>query len=249
MDLSVLRDDMVQGLEHESKGVLESSSISVAMRTVPRHEFVGDASAEAAYQDCAFTYRGTTILSPSMVARLLEALNPTGAKSVLVVGAGTGYTVAVLAEIVGAAKVSAIDLSRGLVWDARHNLSRTGYERVFVDCRDGAEGLPEYAPFDRILVEAAAIDPPAPLLDQLTTDGRLVMPRGVTDQQLIVHGKERLVDTVGPVRFKPLLIDGEQAGGIERNRTTREDQEFAARAAERRRGWEHEWIDWDHTEF
>jgi protein-L-isoaspartate(D-aspartate) O-methyltransferase len=112
--------------------------------------------------------------------------------------------------------------------------------------RDGAEGLPEYAPFDRVLVEAAAVRPPRALTDQLAPDGRLVMPLGASDQSLAVFdGRDAEPEKLAPVRFKPLLVEGEQPGGIERNRTAREESERRARAAERRRGWEQDWIDWD----
>jgi protein-L-isoaspartate(D-aspartate) O-methyltransferase len=245
MELAVLRDDMVDGLSHPSKGVLESESLTVAMGTVPRHEFV-PADPEAAYADRSFDHGGSTVLSPSTVATLLEALDVQAGHDVLVVGAGVGYTAAVAAEIAGARRVTAIDLSRPLVYEARRNLGTTGYGEVLVDRGDGARGLPEYAPFDRILVEAAAIDPPDALVDQLTPEGRLVLPLGGSDQALAAVGPDGgVVDSHGDVRFKPLLVEGEQAGGIERNRTAREDRERARRAAERRRGWEQEWIDWD----
>lgn len=244
MDLATLRDDMVEGLAHDSKGVLESEVVSVAMRTVPRHEFVPDAE-ESAYQDRAVDHRGTTILAPNMVATLLEALDPQDTDTVLVVGAGVGYTAAVLAEIVGAESVNAVDLSRPLVFEARRNLARAGYGAVLVDRRDGAEGLPEYAPFDRILVEAATIDPPRSLLNQLSEDGRLVIPLGFNDQRLAAIDASGDRDWLGPVRFRPLLVEGEEVGGIERNRMNREDRERAERIAERRHGWEHDWIDWD----
>ncbi|MDY6817148.1 MAG: protein-L-isoaspartate O-methyltransferase [Halobacteriales archaeon] len=254
MDLTVLRDDLIDGLEHPTKGVLENERLSAAMRTVPRHEFVDIDSPEAAYTDQAFTERGTTVLSPSLVARLLEALAPRPDDEVLVVGCGVGYTAAVLAEMVGPTSVSAVDLARSLVIDARRNLERTGYGAVFVDRRDGADGLPEYAPFDRILVEAAAVQPPRALLDQLTDTGRLVMPLGANDQDLVAIGGDsdpdgelEIIDRFGPVRFKPLLVEGEQPDTIERNRTAREEQERAQQQAQRRHGWEQDWIDWDRT--
>jgi len=245
MDLAVLRDDMVEGLAHPSKGVLESETLTVALRDVPRHAFV-PAEPEAAYADRAFDRRGSTVIAPSTAALLLEALDLREGQDVLVVGAGVGYTTAVAAEIVGARHVNAIDLSRPLVYEARQNLRETGYREVLVDCRDGTQGLPEYAPFDRILVEAAAVEPPAALLAQLADGGRLVLPLGANDQVLTaVDSTGDVASRHGGVRFQPLLLEGEQAGGIERNRMAREDRERAARAAERRRGWEQEWIDWD----
>ncbi|MDZ7701410.1 MAG: protein-L-isoaspartate O-methyltransferase [Halobacteriales archaeon] len=245
MDLAVLRDDLVDGLVEPPKEVLTGEALTVAMREVPRHRFV-PAPEESAYEDRAFDYEGTTVLAPSLVARLLEALAPEPGDRVLVVGAGTGYTTALAAELAGAANVSAVDIARELVLEARRNLARAGYGEALVDCRDGADGLPEYAPFDRMLVEAAAVRPPRALLDQLAPGGRLVMPLGTRDQSLAaIDGPDAEPERLGPVRFKPLLVDGEQAGGLERNRTAREESERQARAAERRRGWEQDWIDWD----
>ncbi|WP_336360792.1 protein-L-isoaspartate O-methyltransferase family protein [Haladaptatus sp. ZSTT2] len=243
MDLAVLRDDMVASLEHESKQCVYSEAVSIAMRTVPRHCFIDDA--RGAYTDQAFDHRGTTILAPSTVGRLVEALCPAEGESVLVVGAGIGYTAAVLAAIVGPENVQAVDISRQLVYDARRCLAKAGYETVYVDQGDGARGLPAYAPYDKILVEAAAVRPPRALLDQLAPDGRLVMPLGVGKQTLVAFEDGDVVDHYGSVLFRPLLVDGEQAGTIERNRTAREDFEHMVRESESRHGWEHEWIDWD----
>ncbi|MFC6731619.1 MULTISPECIES: protein-L-isoaspartate O-methyltransferase [unclassified Haladaptatus] len=244
MDLAVLRDDMVASLEHESKRCVTSDAVSIAMRTVPRHCFVDDA--RGAYTDQAFDHRGTTILAPSTAGRLLEALCLEPDESVLIVGAGVGYTAAVVAEIVGAANVQAVDISRQLVYDARQCLADAGYESVYVDQGDGAFGLPAYAPYDKILVEAASVRPPAALLDQLAPGGRLVMPLGAGEQTLVAIEGGDVVEHCGTVIFRPLLVDGEQAGTVERNRTAREDYEHAVRDAESRHGWEQEWIDWDH---
>ncbi|PSQ28050.1 protein-L-isoaspartate O-methyltransferase [Halobacteriales archaeon SW_10_68_16] len=192
MEPAVLRDDMVDSLEHESKGCVHSETVSVAMRAVPRHEFVDDE--RGAYADRAFERFGTRVLAPSTAGRLLEAVDSEPDDSVLVVGAGVGYTAAVLAEIVGDRSVQAVDITRRLVYEARENLASAGYGGVLVDRRDGAEGFPEYAPYDRVLLE---------------------------------------------------LVEGEQADTVERNRTRREDREFAQRDARRRKGWELDWIDWD----
>ncbi|MFC7081497.1 protein-L-isoaspartate O-methyltransferase family protein [Halorussus caseinilyticus] len=250
MDLAVLCDDMVDSLEHPSKGVVSSESVSAAMRAVPRHEFVEDD--RLAYADRSFEHRGTRVLAPSTAARLLEALDAGEGDSVLVVGAGVGYTAAVLAEIVGEHNVHAVDITRSVVLDARRTLASAGYDGVFVDCRDGSGGLPEYAPFDRILVEAAAADPPRPLVEQLASDGRLVIPVGVGEQSLTAIEGDEVGDQkgrpLGTVAFAPLLVAGEEADSIERNRTVREDRERAERALERRTGWERDWIDWDGDE-
>lgn len=243
MDPAVLRDDMVASLEHESKRVLHSETLSVALRTIPRQEFVPDE--RVAYADRSFERHGTRVLAPSTVARLLEALDPAPGESVLVVGAGVGYTAAVLAELVGDHAVHAIDIAWRMVREARENLARAGYDGVLVDRRNGSEGLPEYAPYDRILLEAAAVRPPRALIDQLAADGRLVMPAGLCEQTLVAVEDDATMERLGTVAFAPMLVNGEQADTVERNRTTREDREFARRAAERRRGWEQDWIDWD----
>ncbi len=243
MELAVLRDDMVDSLEHESKGCVSSETVSIAMRTVPRHAFLDDE--EGAYADRAFQVFGTRALAPSTVGRLLEALSPDPEHDVLVVGAGIGYTAAVLAEITGESQVQAIDITRRLVYEARENLGRAGYGGVLVDRRDGAGGFPEYAPYDRILLEAAAVRPPEALVDQLTPDGRLVMPLGAHDQNIATVDANGSVTRSGGCAFNPMLVEGEQVDTVERNRTRREEREFAARAAKRRRGWELDWIDWD----
>jgi protein-L-isoaspartate(D-aspartate) O-methyltransferase len=243
MDLAVLRDDMVDSLQHESKGCLSHEGVSLAMREVPRHAFVD--SERGAYADQAFERHGTRVLAPSTAARLLESLAPKPGERSLIVGAGVGYTTAVVAEVVGSAETHAIDIDRRLVSEARSNLASAGYDEVLVDRGDGADGLPSYAPYDCILVEAAAIDPPRALLDQLAEDGRLVIPLGGGEQTLSVVSKDRSIERHGTVAFRPLLVDGESPSSIERNRMHREDREFAQKHAESRAGWEQEWIDWD----
>ena len=244
MDSAVLRDDMVEGLVHESKGYVRSERVASAMRAVPREPFVADEG--SAYADKATQDLGTTVLAPSMAGRLFEALDLRPGDDVLVVGCGVGYTAAVVAEIVGERHVHAIDIARRVVWAARSNLGKAGYDGVLVDRRDGANGLPEYAPYDRILLEAAAIEPPRALVEQLHADGRLVMPLGAGEQTLaVVDGDGDRVDDRGPVAFQPMLLEGEQSDALERNRTHREDREHADRAAQSRTGWEQEWIDWD----
>ncbi|ESP87609.1 protein-L-isoaspartate O-methyltransferase family protein [Candidatus Halobonum tyrrellensis] len=227
--------------------------VLAAMAAVPRHEFV----AESPYANREGEQGGTRVLSPATAARVLSALSADPGDRTLVVGAGVGYTPAVIAETVGAEHVHAVDISREMVYEARANLAAADYGGVLVDRRDGSDGLPEYAPFDRVLVEAAAVDPPRALVGQLAPDGRLVMPRGRgAEQTLVAFEPEdsddtgdaagvRAVDEFGPVAFRPLLVEGEQADAGVRNRTEREDAEFARQGYFAPTGWEHEWIDWD----
>ena len=243
MDPAVLRDDMVDSLQHEAKAVVGSERVGVAMREVPREPFVEEES--AAYADRSFERFGTRVLSPSAAGRLLEALAVRPGDDVLVVGVGVGYTAAVIAEITGEANVHGVDIARRLVYDARSNLERAGYPGVLVDCRDGACGLGEYAPYDRILVEAAAVEPPPALVDQLAPGGRLVMPLGTGGQELVAIEDGDRVAEFGTVAYHPMLVEGEQPHGVERNRTRREDREHARRDARRRKGWEQSWIDWN----
>ena len=251
MDPAVLRDDMVDGLEEALSSELVDEDVAMAMRTVPRHEFVGD----RAYENRASERGGTRVLAPGTVARMLSGLGlDTDANhDVLIVGAGVGYTAAVVAELVGERHVHAVDINRRAVVDARENLREAGCDAVLVDCRDGAKGMPEYAPFDRILVEAAAVRPPRALLDQLADDGRLVMPMGGPEQTLVAVEADAATDSngfdvvgeYGPTAFNPILVDGEQAGGLSRNRMEREDREFAQQGHFAPSGWEYEWVDWD----
>ncbi|QZY00984.1 protein-L-isoaspartate O-methyltransferase [Halobaculum rubrum] len=237
---------MLDSVEH-SLGRSIAPAVREAMATVPREEFV----AEAPYANRAGEQGGARVLSPATVARLLSTLEPAAGEETLVVGAGVGYTAAVLAEVAGARHVHAVDISRRLVYDARQNLSAAGYDAVLVDRADGARGLPAYAPFDRIVVEAAAVEPPPDLVDQLAPDGRLVLPRGRgADQSVVAYesddsGSVREAETAGPVSLSPLLVEGEQAGAGVRNRTRREDAEFSEQGYFAKTGWEHEWIDWD----
>lgn len=241
MDPAALREDMVDGIEHAMD---VDESVGLAMRTVPRESFVEGTP----YDNRASDYEGTTVLAPALAARLLSALNASEDHDVLVVGAGVGYTAAVLAELVDETRIHAVDIDRRLVHAARSNLEAAGYGGVLVDCRDGAEGLPEYAPFDRILVEAAAVRPPRRLVAQLAEGGRLVMPMGGPEQTLVsVDAGGDVVEKHGPVAFRPLLVDGEQRSGPVRNRTEREDAEHAEPGSGyfAQSGWEQEWIDWD----
>ena len=244
MDHATLRADMVDRLEHNLQQSLGPAVLD-ALQTVPRHEFVDNA-----YEPGSDEVAGSRVLSPQTVARLLGVLGAGEGDETLVVGAGVGYTAAVLAEIVGGRHVHAIDIDRQLVHLARDNLTAAGYDAVLVDCRDGARGYPEYAPFDRVVIESAVVDPPQAIREQLAAGGRVVFPRGTAEQTLVAaeadsDGTLDALGAFGPVRFRPMLVDGEQPSGHERNRTRREDAEFDAQGYVAKTGWEYEWLDWD----
>jgi protein-L-isoaspartate(D-aspartate) O-methyltransferase len=254
MDEASLRADMIEGLEHELGEPL-GADVLTALQRIPRETFVDDSP----YANAASDEAGTRVLAPATAVRLITALDVTEGDDVLVVGAGVGYSVAMLAEIAGARHVHAVDIDREAVALARSNLSAAGYDAVLVDRRDGANGLPEYAPYDRILLEAAVLEPPRALREQLADGGRIVYPRGNAVQTVaaiepVPDGTAepnddapigfRTVETAGPARLRPMLVDGEQRG-VERNRTRREDAERAEQARFARHGWEQEWIDWD----
>jgi protein-L-isoaspartate(D-aspartate) O-methyltransferase len=230
-------------VERISRAQTLPAALIDAMATVPRERFVETAP----YGELPQRVDDSDVLAPSTVAQLLGMAAPIRGEEprVLLVGAGVGYTAAVIAELVGAPAVHAVDIDRRLVRRARRNLARAGHAAVLVDCADGADGYPLYAPYDRIIVEAAAARVPPALLEQLTATGRLVLPLGGSDQQLVSVDATGEVREAGPrVRLSPLLAPGEAPAGPIRNRTVREDSERADAAADRRHGWELEWIDW-----
>ncbi|WP_096393996.1 protein-L-isoaspartate O-methyltransferase [Halorubrum trapanicum] len=263
MDDASLRADMIEGLEHQIGEPIEPPVLT-ALQRVPRDPFVDDSPRGGVDGDDPHS------LSLPTLVRLVTALDAAEGDSVLVVGAGVGYSVAMLAEIAGARRVHAIDIDRSAVHAARSNLDAAGYGAVLVDRADGADGLPAYAPYDRILLETAVVEPPRSLREQLASGGRIVYPRGAgvqtvaaiepsptaetdltapsesdsdADDDPAPAGFET-VETHGPARLQPMLVDGEQPGA-ERNRTRREDAERAERGRQRRHGWEQDWIDWD----
>jgi protein-L-isoaspartate(D-aspartate) O-methyltransferase len=179
-----------------------------AMAQVPRHEFVPPQLFREAYEDHPLPIGGgQTISQPYMVAAMVEALALRGAEKVLEVGTGSGYEAAVLARL--AAKVYTIEYDAGLARTARERLSRMGLANVIVVEGDGSLGYPASAPYDGILVAAAAPEVPARLFEQLTEGGRLVIPVGRRDwQELRLIRKldgGPVVTGLGQCRFVPLL--------------------------------------------
>ena len=179
-----------------------------AMSRVPRHEFTAEKYRDQAYEDHPLPIgEGQTISQPYMVAVMLEALSLTATDKALEVGTGSGYATALLAEL--AAQVFSLERHTRLADEARALIARLGYTNVKIIAGDGAQGLPEAAPFDAILVSAAAPEVPSALLTQLAEGGRMVVPVGVGDSQQLQlirlqDGKPRTL--LGDLcRFVPLV--------------------------------------------
>src|SRR5271168_179907 len=187
---------------------IHSQRVLDAMESVPRHLFVLPEHVFAAYADEPLPIgEGQTISQPFMVAAMADALSLEGHERVLEVGAGTGYQAAVLSLL--AREVIAIETIPELAESARERLARLGYSSVRVEQGDGSLGFSGDAPFDAILVSAAAPAVPQPLVDQLADGGRLVIPVGQTDQQelfrIVKEGNRTTQQKLFACRFVPLV--------------------------------------------
>jgi len=194
-----------------SRGISDPRVLE-AMLCVPRHEFVSPAHRAQAYEDRPLPIGdGQTISQPYVVALMLEALQLAPNEKVLEVGSGSGYATALLTKLAG--QVYSIERHDALASSAREVLARLGYANVKVITADGSVGLPAIAPFDAILVSAAASDLPAALVAQLREGGRMIVPVGTNDTQqlqFIRIDKGRPVITLREaVRFVPLIHDAD----------------------------------------
>jgi protein-L-isoaspartate(D-aspartate) O-methyltransferase len=182
LDFAALRERMVRQ-QIEARGV-HDARVLAAMRSVPRHLFV-DADAQAnAYSDHPLPIgEGQTISQPLMVALMTAALAPAPGMRVLEIGTGSGYQAAVLSAIVK--EVFTVERRPALARRAEAALARAGITNVQVKVGDGSEGWASEAPFDGIIVTAGAPRVPEVLVDQLADGGRLVVPVGSPDQQLL----------------------------------------------------------------
>jgi protein-L-isoaspartate(D-aspartate) O-methyltransferase len=189
----------------ESRGVRDRPTLAT-MRKVPRHLFVPAELVAQAYEDHPLPIgHGQTISQPYIVAFMTEALGLDGGETVLEVGTGSGYQAAVLSEI--AKQVYTIEIVAPLAEEAAARLARLGYGNVSVRAGDGFRGWPEAAPFDAIMVTAAAPRVPEPLKQQIKDGGRIVLPVGDEYQELVVvtrRGAKFEEKRVLPVRFVPM---------------------------------------------
>ncbi|RMG21586.1 MAG: protein-L-isoaspartate(D-aspartate) O-methyltransferase [Deltaproteobacteria bacterium] len=180
-----------------------------AIARVPRDLFVPEAYRDLAYADTAVPLApGSTVSQPFIVAYMTQAARVAPGDRVLEVGTGSGYQAAVLAEL--GAEVYTIERSSALAEAAKARLEALGYDRVHVRAGDGAEGWPEAAPFDAILVTAHSPEIPPALVAQLAPGGRLVIPLGPPEAQRLesfVKNEEGTLhpETRIPVRFVPLV--------------------------------------------
>ncbi len=191
-----------------SRGVTDARVLT-AMERVDRGLFVKGVFAARAYEDMPLPIAcGQTISQPSVVGLMTQALNISPRDTVLEVGTGSGYQAAILSEL--ARRVYTVDRYRRLTHEAADLFRQMKLNNITTITADGSHGLPDQAPFDRILVTAAAEDPPGPLLAQLKPGGIMVLPVGQSDavQSLIkVTRTERGFDyeELRPVRFVPLV--------------------------------------------
>lgn len=179
-----------------------------AIEMTPRHLFVPTGVRHRAYEDVALPIgNGQTISQPSIHARYLELLHLNGRERVLEIGTGSGYQTVLLSHL--ADQVFTIERVSALLDRARQIVRECGARNVSFLLGDGTIGWREYAPYDAILVSAAAPAPPQPLLDQLGEGGRLLIPLGDRDEQMLVmftrEGAEFKRRDIAPVRFVPLL--------------------------------------------
>jgi protein-L-isoaspartate(D-aspartate) O-methyltransferase len=202
---SVLRAALVEIVAR----AVRSARVLDAMRAVPRHMFVPEHSLEEAYADHPLPIgHDVTISQPSVVGLKSQALEREGTERVLEIGTGSGYQAAVLCRLAG--HVDTTEVVPGLAERARRALATAGCTNVHVHCGDGWVGLPERAPYDRIVVTAAPDHLPESLVEQLIEGGLLVAPVGPQsrDQRLERHRRRDgalVTDDLGAVRFVPMI--------------------------------------------
>jgi protein-L-isoaspartate(D-aspartate) O-methyltransferase len=204
-DYSKLREEMVK-TQIQQRGVKDSATLS-AMRKTPRHSFVPASQIANAYEDRPLPIGyGQTISQPYIVAYMTEAIKPKPGQHVLEIGTGSGYQAAVLAEIVN--KVYTVEIVEELSKQAAGRLRNLNYKNVEVKNADGYYGWKEHAPFDAIMVTAAAEYVPPSLKEQLKDGGLMIIPVGspyMVQQLMLIEkkgGKFRTTNLL-PVRFVP----------------------------------------------
>jgi len=206
VDLASLREQMVE-TQLIPRGIKDRRVLD-ALRKIPRHLFAGEANLHNAYDDMALSIgEGQTISQPYMVAVMTELLELKGTEKALEIGTGSGYQGALLAEL--AKEVYSIERIAILADRAASRFRSLSYQNVHVRTGDGTLGWPEEAPFDRIIITAAAPKIPDPLLDQLGMNGILVIPVGSSYSQIFLRlrktEKGMIEERHIPCVFVPLI--------------------------------------------
>jgi len=165
------------------RGIVDKR-ILAAFEAIPRHLFVPEQAQFLAYEDCPHPIGfGQTISQPFIVAYMIQVLGLTGLERVLEVGTGSGYQAAILSQLVQ--DVQTVELIPALAERATHTLAEIGIENVSVHIGDGSQGWPPSAPYDAIIVSAAALRVPKSLLSQLSNQGRMILPVGKAGFQML----------------------------------------------------------------
>jgi protein-L-isoaspartate(D-aspartate) O-methyltransferase len=205
-DKNVKSREMMVKEQIENRGIKNQPTLA-AMKKVPRHKFVPPNLLDRAYDDGPLPIGyGQTISQPYIVAYMTEVIDPKPGQRILEIGTGSGYQAAVLAEIVDS--VFTIEIVTELHKSSEKRLKELGYKNVFCKNADGYYGWEKYAPFDAIIVTAAAEYIPPPLIEQLKDGGKMIIPVGspFLNQTLILvekNGKEITTTSLLPVRFVP----------------------------------------------
>jgi protein-L-isoaspartate(D-aspartate) O-methyltransferase len=214
IDFLARRRNMVQS-QLRARGIRDQRVLA-AMLHVPRHEFVSAEYRDQVYEDHPIPIgESQTISQPYIVAIMLEALTLVPSDVVLEVGTGSGYLTALLCEL--SRQVYSVERHASLGRSAQTALTRLGYNNVEVLFGDGSRGLPEHAPFDAIVVSAAAPQIPPPLLEQLREGGRMVIPVGPAPAQELQlvrkQAGQTVIKTLEGCRFVRLICSEEYCSG------------------------------------
>ncbi len=180
------KQQLIQDLIND--GYLKTPGLIKAFKKIDRQDFVLPEYKKSAYENQALPIlSGQTISQPATVAFMLELLEPASGQKILEVGSGCGWQTAMLAQIIGpGGKIFALEIIQSLIDFAQANLKKYDFSNIIMKYGDGWRGLPEAAPFDRIIVAAAASEIPRALKEQLTIGGHLVLPVGEIEQSIVL---------------------------------------------------------------
>ena len=203
-----MQDNLIKNMKRS--GFLSNNKVEDAIRKSQRHEFVPSSLKEKAYEDIPLPImKNQTISQPSVVSRMTEWLNVKEGQKVLEIGTGSGWQTAIISYLVGDGEVFSIERHSEVAKFAKENLEKVGIKNVKINLGDGSKGIPEEAPFNRIIITAACKKIPPSLLEQLSIEGLLVAPVGEFEQSLVLldktsHGIKEIKRESGYV-FVPLL--------------------------------------------